>query len=354
MKKLSLIILSIFSIVVLSSCDKGELGPVANTTDPGAPEITSPESGESFTLTESEAKDTLMTMEWTQPDFGFTAAPTYSVQFAESGTEFAEPVEIASVQKTSLPIIVGEFNNKLIAEGFTANNTHSLDMRVVASISDSVSQAVAEPVTLSFTPYMVEVNYPKIWVPGDYQEASGYTANWSPADAPPLFSVEDDGTYEGYVYMANANALYKFTKEQNWDTNWGDTGGDGTLESGGDNIVASEAGYYKINVDLNNLTYTTLNTTWGVIGSATSDGWNSDQDMTYDPQTKVWSVTLDLTADEFKFRANNAWDLAYGDKNGDGKLDQEQDNNISVPEAGNYTIILDLSDAPYSYELNKN
>ncbi|MDZ7806683.1 MAG: SusF/SusE family outer membrane protein [Gracilimonas sp.] len=109
-----------------------------------------------------------------------------------------------------------------------------------------------------------------------------------------------------------------------------------------------------MNVDINDLTYSITNTTWGLIGSATPDEWNSDQDMTYDPVEKVWTITLTLTAGEIKFRANNAWDLNYGDDEGDGFLEENSDTNIQVASGGNYTVTLDLSDYPYSYSLEQN
>lgn len=353
MKKLSLILISILGLFVLASCDKGELGPVANTTQPGAPNLTSPESGTSYTMSEDQAEDTLMTIEWTEPDFGFSSAPTYNVLMAEAGTEFESPMELASVQATSLPVLVKDLNNMLLSENYAANNSHSFEIRVMASISDSVSKAASEPVTISVTPYLVEINYPKIYVPGGYQSSSGYTNDWSPADAPPLFSVESDDTYEGYVYMANAGNQFKFTPERDWDEDWGDDGADGTLDFQGANIELSNSGYYKMNVDLNSMTYEILNTTWGLIGSATADGWDSDQDMTYNPETKVWTINANLTEGEVKFRANDAWNLDYGDTEADGTLDQGGDN-IVVPEAGTYDVTMDLSEAPYTYELNKN
>src|SRR5699024_5916632 len=118
----------------------------------------------------------------------------------------------------------------------------------------------------------------------------------------------------------------------------------------GANIELQDAGYYKINVDLNALTYSTLNTSWGLIGSATPNGWDSDMDMTYNPEAKTWSITTTLTADFIKFRANDAWDLSYGENNGDANLEAGGED-IPVEEAGTYKIVLDLSKAPYSYQL---
>ena len=100
-------------------------------------------------------------------------------------------------------------------------------------------------------------------------------------------------------------------------------------------------------------TYTSLKTSWGLIGSATPNLWDSDQDMTYDGATKVWSITLNLTAGDIKFRANDGWDLNYGDTGPDGKL-EEGGADIAIESAGNYTITLDLSGAIYTYTVKKN
>jgi len=351
MKKLSILILSIFSIVALSSCDKGEMGPVVNS-DPGSPEITSPSSGESYTLNEDNAQDTLLTMEWNAPDYGFSAAPSIIIQMDDAGNDFADPKEFTTTFGTSHAIMVEAMNSKLLGLGYAPEQQVNLDFRVMASLSDSMEQKVSEPITLSFTPYSTCKYCDNIYVPGSYQSASGYTNDWSPADAPNLKTVDLTDNYEGYVYMANDGNQFKFTADQTWTTNWGDNGADGSLEQDGANITA-DAGYYKINVDLLNNTYTMTNTTWGLIGSATADGWNSDQNMTYDPDAKVWTITTDLSAGDIKFRANDAWDINYGDTGADGTLEAGGDN-ISVSSAGNYTIELDLNNHPYSYTLTQN
>ena len=78
--------------------------------------------------------------------------------------------------------------------------------------------------------------------------------------------------------------------------------------------------------------------------------------MTYDPVTKTWTITLDLSAEEIKFRSNDSWDWAYGDNDADGTLESVGGAaNITVPSAGNYTVILDLSTPrEYTYTLTKN
>ena len=47
----------------------------------------------------------------------------------------------------------------------------------------------------------------------------------------------------------------KFRQNGGWDVNYGDNGGDGSLEPGADNIKVSAAGTYKIVFDIFNLNY---------------------------------------------------------------------------------------------------
>lgn len=188
--------------------------------------------------------------------------------------------------------------------------------------------------------------YPVLYVPGGYQ-------GWDPTKTTTvLASANVDGKYEGYLNFLEDNTEFKFTDGPGWDVNYGDTGADGVLDAGGDNIKAATAGFYKIDVDLNTLTYTLLKTTWGLIGSATPDGWNSDQNMTYDPTSNSWSIQLDLTPGEVKFRANDDWGLNYGDNGADALLEKDG-ANIQIANAGNYriTLFLDKPDHTYSIEL---
>ncbi len=202
---------------------------------------------------------------------------------------------------------------------------------------------IGAPVILPNHLKNVKANYPLLNVPGSYQ-------NWDPTnDSTALASVNSDNKYEGYLYFKDANTQFKFAKGS-WSENWGDTGGDGTLEPNGDNIKEADPGYYKINVDLNALTYTVVKTQWGVIGSATADGWNSDQNMTFDPATGTWKVTLDLKKGEIKFRANDDWSLNYGDNGADGTL-EEGGANIAIPQDGTYIITLKLGQPPYTYSV---
>ncbi|WP_167610972.1 RagB/SusD family nutrient uptake outer membrane protein [Maribellus sediminis] len=194
-------------------------------------------------------------------------------------------------------------------------------------------------------------DYPVIYVPGGYQSASGYGGDWSPDVAPMLGAVNSDDNYEGYVYFADA-AEFKFTAGPNWDVNWGDNGGDGILDPGGANLSVTEAGYYKMNVNIADLTYTITKTDWGIIGSATAGGWDSDQNMEFDAASKTWVAEIDLAAGEIKFRANDDWGINYGDDGADGVLEAGA-ANIAIAEGGSYKITMKLENPDYTYTVEK-
>jgi hypothetical protein len=187
-------------------------------------------------------------------------------------------------------------------------------------------------------------NYPVLRVPGAYQ-------GWDPSNnTTVLASSASNNSFEGYLYFKDAGTQFKFTTGPTWDVNYGDDGGNGTLDPGGANIVAPEAGLYKINVDLNNLTYTFQKTSWGLIGSATAGGWGSDEDMTYDENEKCLVITTNLTVGEVKFRANDDWGLNYGD-NGANAILEEGGSNIAIPAGGTYRIKLYLDRPDYTYSI---
>ncbi|MAT55495.1 MAG: hypothetical protein CMN32_13545 [Saprospirales bacterium] len=188
-------------------------------------------------------------------------------------------------------------------------------------------------------------SYPRIYVPGGYQ-------GWDPANpATVMTSPNSDNNYEGYFWF-DAGTEFKFTEMPNWDVNWGDDGADGTLEANGANISVAEDGFYKINVNLNDHTYTIEKTQWGLIGSATANGWDSDQNMTYDPAEGAWVITTSLVAGEVKFRANDDWALNYGDSGADAILERDGDN-IAIPSDGTYTIKLYLDKPDYTYSIER-
>lgn len=141
----------------------------------------------------------------------------------------------------------------------------------------------------------------------------------------------------------------KFRKNNDWAENFGDTGVDGTLDAGGDNLVVT-AGFYAITLDFNAGTYTMEATDiFGIVGSGYNDWGNAGPDFSFTPLSDgVWVAEIvPLIDGEIKFRANEDWGTNYGGTSGtlaDGG------DNIAVT-AGNYRISFDTVNL--TYELNQ-
>ncbi len=141
-------------------------------------------------------------------------------------------------------------------------------------------------------------------------------------------------------------AEFKFRANGGWDLNYGDTGKDGVLDAGGDNIPVATAGTYTIMMNLsspNNYKYTV--TQWSITGDA-AGGWGNDIDMVPNADN-TWTVTATLSKGEFKFRANHDWTINLG---GTPSNLSWGGSNIKIDAAGTYTIKLNLVNGTYSIQ----
>jgi len=350
MKKINLLLIILIALGFFSACEDDPRGPVIGVFNP--PLITAP-SGGTFVLTEETEDDVMTTFTWSQADFGFQAEVTYTVEMDEAGNDFAEPMELASTFTKQAAVTVGKVNNLLLSAGYPFAVEGDFDVRVVAELHEDVEVLYSSTIPLKITPFEKIVVYPMLWVPGSYQD-------WAPDAAPNLYSLKSNNKYEGYVNFPTADNAFKFTDAPDWNNGiYGDADGSGTTGTidaagnGNDIKIVTAPGYYKINVDLVNFTYATLKTDWGLIGDATPDGWDSDQNMTYDVDNKVWTITLNLVPGKIKFRANDGWDLNYGSNNANGICDAGG-TDIPIAEGGNYTVVLDLNGPLYRYTVTKN
>ncbi|QJW88727.1 SusF/SusE family outer membrane protein [Spirosoma taeanense] len=341
------------ALTTLMACEKD--GDQLTLTTPQPTRLTT--SATSVSLTSATATNEALRLSWSPANYGFNAAVNYTVQLDKKGGNFEAPVNLSAGTSTSLSVTGANLNQNLLRLGLAPNNASQVDVRVMAAITrpgnDPSNRVYSAPTTLSVTPYLVLISYPSIYVPGAYQ-------GWAPDKAPAIASVKDNKVYEGYIYFQSPSE-FKFTSGRDWNgTNYG-AGTANKLSAAGaaGNLSVPSGGYYLIRADLNALTFSATPTTWAVIGAATPKGWDADTPMAFDPATNTWQVTLDLKADEFKFRANSAWDLNFGDGdsktnvNPDGLLDYNGDN-IKVPSAGRYLIRMNLSNpGNYTYSLTK-
>jgi starch-binding outer membrane protein SusE/F len=367
MRKLILFFIALIGIAAITSCKKDEVKVVLGTNFL-SPAITAGLTNGSSVVLNKANKDVVLNIAWSNAYYGFKGSITYTLQMDKKGNNFASAMSLGSPSSTvlagsySLTMTTNDFNNKLLTLQADPENpvATALEFRVKATINDSVPTLYSPVVSATYTPYFIPIVYPKLYIPGNYEVASGYgTSDWSQSNAPYLASLKSNSFYEGYAYFAGTGNLFKFSSQLDWNgTNYGDAGVAGKLSTAGsaDNLKLPVGGYYYITTNVTDLNYTATLTKWSIIGSVTSPGynWSNDLDMTYNPTTKVWTATANLKAGEFKFRNNHDWAFTYGLGVASGKLDTPG-ANIPLAADGNYTITLDFSAPPiYRYKIVKN
>lgn len=251
-------------------------------------------------LTEDTANDTAVTVSWTEPNFGFDAAPSYTIMMDVSGGDFTAAQLISAGSDYDYVFSGAQLNNKLLSLGLSPNQESSVDIRVKTTLS-AFQEMISETVSLTVTPYSSILDLStNLGVVG-----SATAGGWGNDNIPdlPFYTTATADEYVAYVTLGDGEI--KFRKDNLWTENFGDTGADGTLEANGDNIAVS-AGTYKITVNMANMTYTIEPYSWGLVGSATPNGWNApDVMLHYNSFSDDWRTVITLVDGEFKIRFND-------------------------------------------------
>lgn len=353
---LKYLLLSLF-IVSITSCDNEDQEQLVIMQN-GSGEITAPSTGAKYVLNpEEESTNPALTLTWNASDYDIPTEIKYTVEFAKTGTDFAEPYIAGSTTNLNLSWNIMEFNGAAVSAGLDPFVEGDLDIRVISTVgSNGVQPQLSNVVTILVTPYTTAL--PTIAVPGAHQ-------GWDPPTAPLLASSAFGETdYEGYVWLLHGadEGTYKFLAPDQtggffWgNTDWGDDGTDSGIlvEEDEVNCNVSEDGYYLLTANTDELTYKATATNWGIIGAATPTGWDSDTDMMYDADSRTLYVDIDLVAGPFKFRANDDWAIQFGSFDADGYLTRDGDYTFEGA-SGNYRVVLDLSNPrEYTYSITAN
>lgn len=328
MKNITKTIIALFAIVAFSCTqDDVENRPVI-TPDGDAPVLTAPTAGAVYVFTPENATATAERFTWDSANFGGDVEVTYAVQMDKKGGDFSAPQTLGSVVSANQVAVTVEVMNAaaIALEGDAAVSgvPADFDIRVVATTG--VSTSIVSTITgINITPYIDAIPYPFTdwYLVGD-ATAAGWDNN---KGNQPLFrsgTKDNEYTFTGYFAAGGFKLISTLGQ---WAPMYG--GADGTLvsrptESDPDpaSIAIATAGYYTFTIDTTAKTYTlvpylgatTTYTTVGIIGSSTPNGWDSSTALTQSAfDVHVWKFTgLDLKNGEAKFRADDAWTVAWG------------------------------------------
>jgi hypothetical protein len=87
---------------------------------------------------------------------------------------------------------------------------------------------------------------------------------------------------------------------------------------------------------------------WGIIGSATPTGWDSDTNLDYDLASKTYSITMNMVVGAFKFRLDDSWSTNFGSSSATGGSLVANGPDIPISVAGRYRITADFNARTYT------
>ena len=300
-------------------------------------------SDDNLTLSDDNGANEILTLTWSDPDYGFDAAALYSVQIDVQGGDFSTPQIISVGSSLEKTFTVEELNAKLLSLSMTPGEEGVAIFRIKATLSE-YQEIFSNTVNLNVTPYSSLLDLTtNLGVVG-----SATPGGWGNENIPDLqfYTTSMTDVYVAYVSLRDGEI--KFRNNNDWSENWGDDGIDGTLDPYGANITVS-AGSYKIEVNFSNMTYTMEAYSWGLVGSATPNQWNGpDLMLHYNSYQDDWRAVVTLGEGEVKFRFNNDWALNYGDDGADGSM-EANGANISV-SSGHYLVSMNLNTQSYTME----
>ncbi|MBR0321033.1 MAG: SusF/SusE family outer membrane protein [Bacteroidales bacterium] len=342
---------------MIAGCQKPEMIQIAAPEDVKAPvleEIQGP-----IEITPSNMALEKVTFAWSAADYGVATQVNYSLEAATAAAP-AKVVTITSGLTTTSAELTYDVLNQILFNDLELADGVAEDVvfKVGAKVGE-YEKIYSNAITVSCKVTAAEKVYPKLTVAGSY----AYN-NWTPGKGQFVFDFEGtDVQYSGVIdFGEDVSALnFKFVGEAWGNNEFSVPSGEAQaaeaaelplVAGGGDNIAAyTTHRFYSLTLDksapkvIKNFSFNSL----GVIGDATSTGWDADTDMQFNTEKQRFYVDVTLADGTIKFRANDAWDVNWG--GADGVLVANGDN-IPV-SAGDYRIYVNLNDpANPTYELN--
>lgn len=340
MKKLAKIGIALLAIINFSACTQDDEFTFTAKEDPDGIMFSNTATG-AYTLSAANGTNLAERFVWNEVDMGVQTPVTYELQ-ASTGESFTTMSVLSEGTATNAAVTVNQMLDLAEEAGLDndpetdAPNTGTLYFRVrayagsdAANTVEQFSDVMAVDVMLPEDTGGVEEPKMNLYLVGD-ATAAGWNNN---NNNTPLFRNAENENLFYYEGKFNAGAFKLLEVLGEWQPQWGIKDGNFTNSTilGGDpdNITVATAGYYKLTVNVEEMTYTFVEIdasaaatydTIGLVGEGTSVGWPGDDNPTPDIELTqstynehIWyAQNVALTEAAIKFRAEKAWDVNWG------------------------------------------
>lgn len=342
--KIKYILSLVCLITFYTSCSKD--------TDPVLPNysasvLTHPENGSLYELDKTKAKEEVLSFNWTASiQEGLAVnAQSYYLQVDIVGRNFASAVKlketVADTKQTAsttytTSVTVKELNVAIVKNlGMLPDSLVNVEFRIITHLGNTViASSASNTFTAKVIPYDLVAE--SLFFVGDMFGVNEWNNS---SDQFILFRSSPDATTDTYTGKFLEGKGFKLIDAPNlgtWDAYGSDAKNTLTANGGGNITGFDETGYYTVNVNIEDLSYSIESYDANKAATYTSislTGTGSDialTQATYDPH--IWSTEVTLTAGNVTFKTT---DKTWGGKTfpyGGGSEDA-----ITV-EAGKYYV----------------
>ena len=266
-----------------------------------------------------------LTVKWQPSTYSVPMEVKYTVEISSTPAFKTPYVLTTKVESQTIAAFSNkEMNSASKAIGLVPYEVQKMYFRVTSYIGSTASLAQVSPITsLNIKPYASSptYTYKDLFLIGA-ATAGGWDNNIANSNLLPLLKTADPTKYT-FTGFFKADGFKMIKVKGSWDAQFGLGGAAGQLstDGGSGNITAPADGYYKLTVDTAALTYTLVPVTvpattyagMSIIGTVNGN-FDNDTQLTkssFDPH--LWKILgASLKGGEFKFRANNNWDVNWG------------------------------------------
>jgi hypothetical protein len=314
-------------------------------------------SENSLVLTKEMASSSVLALTWNKstltisdPSMKVPVSVPNQIMEVSSASDFATFTTITP-QNTTYAFTGAALNTLAKNLGFTAGVSTPMYFRMNMAYGDNMEPVYSNVITVNVACYTIDMSVAFI-LNADHED-TGFT----------LYSPTSNGLYSGFT---GVTAWYNWYLREGDETIWGNLGIDGNEFEASSDQSSHWNFWYP---GLGGCYYTTLNTAskeWTATNIPTlliRNGFEAD--MTFDRTTVQWSASFTTTAPNTTFKVQAIDARLYNRTTGtddasaiartigfvphaDSTLTIEWDSTaagfITIPEAGDYTLILSLAD----------
>ncbi|MGL5015619.1 MAG: SusE domain-containing protein [Bacteroidales bacterium] len=363
MKRITLLLHAmLIAIMILPSCSD-EKDPIYELKT--APIMDSPAG---YYVLNAESKEFIMeTFTWSKGEYGFEAAPVYGVEACLSRDFDEDIVELTSSNDMFSNVTVARMNAVLQGWEVAPEVETDIFIRVKATMNGANTIFVySDPVLITVVGFKDAAPVkPALYIVGSTMNPDAEWANDASKIGTGLIPIFTDNnsskdftyTYTGFFRKGEFKLV---VTPGDWGNQYGMSGGvfvakTPDLEPG--NIVVAADGYYKMTLNIDEMTFsmeafdasaTPEYTKIGLIGGF--NDWGGDHELAgFTHDSKIYGGEVTFEADsEIKFRANGGWDINWGSNTFTYGVGVNNGSNIPA-EAGSYYVQLNTITGHYLF-----